>query len=155
MEKRFSLNLSHIWLLVSVFSLILPVFLPSAAGAQSLVQNTIGTVTATMFILSFPSSLFGLPILFLISVVLDLNPNSMQGMYLNLFLFFVLGLVQWFWLVPRLARKDARFQAVNLIGGKPELQLSESEAEILNDMPFYAAGEKTPLEKVFQEKDSD
>ena len=101
MTDRFKLTLSGMWLFVGLFSLVLPVFLPSNSFSANPAANVIGTATATMFILSFPSSLFGIPLLVIVDYALGVDPNTIQGMYVNLFMLFVLGLVQWFWIVPR------------------------------------------------------
>src|SRR5688572_1783034 len=114
MKERFKLSLSGVWLLSSLVSLILPVFIPSYAHPQSFIQNVIGTSTVTMFILSFPSSLFGIPLLYFAQAAIGLDPNTIGGMYLNLFLLFVLGLVQWFWIVPRIWRNDPDVVILNL-----------------------------------------
>src|SRR5258707_15158571 len=98
MNEKFKLSLGRLWLLMSGFSLLLPVFLPSSADPQNFLQNVIGTTTVTMFILSFPSSLFGIPLFLVAHIALGLDPNTIEGMYLNLFLMFILGLVQWFWI---------------------------------------------------------
>jgi len=152
MKERFKLSLSGLWLPVSVFSLLLPVFMPSSANASNFAENAIGTASVSMFILSFPSSLFGLPAMFFAKIVLDVNPNSIEGMYLNLFLLFVFGLVQWFWIVPRVLRNEPRFQMLNLFGGNPEMQLLEAKAA--NNIPFCDPDGRTPLERVFEEKDT-
>lgn len=152
MKEKFKLSLSGLWLLVSIFSMLLPVFMPSSANAPNFVENSIGAASVTMFILSFPSSLFGLPAMFFAGIALDVNPNSIEGMYLNLFLLFVFGLVQWFWIVPRVWRNEPRFQMLNLFGAKPEIQLLEAKAA--NNIPFCDADGRTPLERVFQEKDA-
>ena len=151
MNERFKLNLWQIWLPISVFLLLLPVFLPSSANPQNFLENIIGTVTATMFILSFPSSLFGLPIMFFAQIALDVNPNTLQGMYLNLFLLFVLGSIQWFWILPRVLRNEPRFQMLNLIGGKAEPELTAVEFDG-NFVSCDAEG-RTPVERIIYEKD--
>lgn len=102
------------WLFVCVFTLLIPVFLPSIAGSANPATNVIGAATASMFILSFPSSLFGLPLLSFAQNMLGVNPNSIEGMYLNLFVMFILGLVQWFWILPRIWRNDPKVQTLNL-----------------------------------------
>jgi hypothetical protein len=153
MKRYFSLSLSQIWLLIGVFALLLPVFLPSSANPQNFLQNVIGTATTTMFILSFPSSLFGLPIMFFAQAVLDVNPNTMQGMYLNLFLLFVLGSVQWLWIVPRVLRNEPRFQMLNLLGVKSEPQLSAIKFDA--NVESCDSQGRTPVERIIHEKDSD
>ena len=152
MKEGFKLSLSGLWLLTGIISMLLPVFLPSSANPHNFVQNVIGTSTVTMFILSFPSSLFGLPIMFFASYVLGVDPNTIGGMYLNIFLLCVLGYVQWFWILPRILRNEPQFQMLNLFGGKPEMQLLEAKA--MNNIPFDSDG-RTPLERVLQNKDSE
>jgi hypothetical protein len=132
--------------------MLLPVFMPSSANASNFAENALGTASVSMFILSFPSSLFGLPVMFFAKTALDVNPNSIEGMYLNLFLLFVFGLVQWFWIVPRILRNEPRFQRLDLFGGEPETQVLQAKAA--NNIPFCDADGKTPLERVFQEKDT-
>ncbi len=153
MKEKFKLSLSGIWLLAALFSIILPILLPSSYETpHNFVENVIGTATASMFILSFPLSLFGLPAMFFASYALGVNPNSMEGMYLNLFLLLVFGLVQWFWIVPRLLRNEPRFQMLNLLDKKSEAQLPS--ADMTNNIPFFDSAGRTPMERVFQEKDS-
>lgn len=143
MTERFKLSLSGMWLLVSFFALILPIFLPSYADASNLTANSIGASTATMFVLSFPSSLFGLPLMFIANYVLGVEPNSMQGMYVNLLMLFVLGLVQWFWIVPRVWSHDADLQTIELpLGGS---LLTRTESRELDDFEFFASKGQTPL----------
>lgn len=151
MKERFKLSFGGLWLLISLFSLILPVFIPSYANPQSFIQNVIGTATVTMFILSFPSSLFGIPLLFFAQAALGVDPHSIDGMYLNLFLLFVLGLVQWFWIVPRVWRNEPKLQILDL-PRKSEMQLSE--AKQTSGLEFFDAHSRTPLERVFQDEDS-
>lgn len=152
MKERYKLSLSGFWLLIGIFSMILPVFLPSSFTAQNFVQNVIGTATVTMFILSFPSSLFGLPMMFFAGAILDVNPNTMEGMYLNLFLLFVLGLVQWFWIIPRVMRNEPRLQMLNLLTGKSKVPILETEP--INNFQSCDFHEYTPLERVIYEKDT-
>lgn len=152
MKEKFKLSLSGLWLLVSIFSMLLPIFMPSSANASNFVENAIGIASVSMFVLAFPASLFGLPAMFFARIALDVNPNSMEGMYLNLFLLFVFGLVQWFWIVPRVLRNESRFQILNLFGGKSETQLLETK--VTNNIPFCDSDGRTPIERVFQEKDT-
>jgi hypothetical protein len=153
MKERFKLSLSGIWLLTSLFSMILPVLMPSSADSHNFAQNVIGTATVTMFILSFPFSLFGLPAMYIASYVLGVEPNSIEGLYLNLFLLFVFGLVQWFWIVPRLGRTDSQLQMLNLPSKISEIWLFEAKA--VKDTQFWDSHGQTPLERVFRERDSE
>jgi hypothetical protein len=111
---KFNLSLKQIWLAVGIFSLILPVFLPSEADSNNVFLNVIGIVNIVMFILSFPCSLFGLPVVFFAWYVLEIDPNSIQGAYLNTILFFVLGVVQWFWIARFWYPTETPFQELKL-----------------------------------------
>lgn len=154
MNERFKLSLSGLWLLTSGLSLIFPIFIPSSADSANFAANAIGTATATMFILSFPSSLFGVPAMFLAGTALNLNPNSMGGMYLNLLILFALGLVQWFWIVPRLFRNDLKvLQILDLPAQMPALQSVVPQDQVNFDN--FDENARTPLERVFSEKESD
>ncbi len=152
MKKPFELNLSPIWLLISALALTLPVFLPSSVNPQFFFQDIIGTVTAAMYILSFPFGLLALPLMFLAKLFLGVNPQTIGGMYINVFLLCVLGYVQWFWIVPRLLRSESRFQMLNLLGAKSNLKLSEAAAS--NNTEFFDSQERTPVERIINEKDS-
>lgn len=139
------------WLLVSLFSLILPVFLPSSVNSPNPAANAIGAATATMFILSFPSSLFGIPLIFIVDHVLGVEPNSMSGMYANLLMLFTLGAAQWFWIVPRVWRNEPNLQILTLpIGGSP-IQLPESR--VADEFEFFASKDQTPLERVLNQRE--
>ncbi len=151
MKEEFKLNLSPFWLLISVIALTLPVFLPSSAHPQFFYQDIIGTVTLVMNVLSFPFGLLALPLMFPAKLFLNVNPNTIGGMYINVFLLCLLGYVQWFWIVPRLWRSESRFQMQILLGGNSDLKLSEAA---INDAEFCDAQGQTPLERIINEKNS-
>lgn len=152
MTERFKISLSGMWLIVSLFALLFPIFLPSVTASANPAANVIGTATATMFILSFPSSLFGIPLLAVVDYVLGADPNSIQGMYVNLFMLFVLGLVQWFWIVPRVWRREPDVQVLNL----PVLTNNERlpEASCDNQFKVFDVSERTPVERVINDDDA-
>lgn len=151
MIERFKPSLSSMWLFVSLSALIFPIFVPSFPSAPGLTANPIGTATVTMFLLSFPSSLFGIPLLFMTDLVLGLDPNSIKGMYVNLLMLFVLGLVQWFWIVPRVLRSEPAVQALDLL---PTLRVDAlPERTIDMSAEFFDAKETTPLERVLRDSD--
>src|SRR5262249_13459771 len=100
----------------------------------------------TMFILSFPSSLFGIPLMFFAQAALGVDADTIGGMYLNLFLMFVLGLVQWFWIVPRLVRKNKDVQTLDL-DREVIVPLLASE-KISVDPEIFDSRSRTPLERV-------
>jgi hypothetical protein len=151
MTEQFKLNLSRIWLLASITTLILPVFLPSFPNPQNFLQNVIGTATVTMFILSFPGSLFGIPIFFFVRTALGVDSNAIGGMYLNLILLFLLGLVQWFWVVPRLLGGKSDLDVLNLQEHRSTPLLSEMQD---GEFGFYDRESRTPLERVLNEKET-
>ena len=150
MNERFKFSLSGMWLFVCVFTLLIPVFLPSFADSANPASNVVGTATASMFILTFPSSLFGIPLLVFIGYVLGVNPNSIEGMYLNLFVMFVLGLVQWFWIIPRIWRFDPKVQALNLPSDRNPVPLQVfCPADYFKE---YDERDRTPLERIIREE---
>ena len=140
------------WLFVCVFTLLIPVFLPSFAGSANPVSNVVGTATASMFILTFPSSLFGLPLLIFVGSMLGVNPNSIEGMYLNLFVMFVLGLVQWFWIVPRIWGGSSKVQILDLPGYPDIAPLRISYPA--KDLIAYDEGDRTPVERVIGDNET-
>lgn len=152
MKEQFKLNLSPIWLLISAAALTLPVFLPSSVHPQYFFQDIIGTTATAMYILSFPAGLLALPTMFLAELFLGVNPNTIGGMYINVFLLCVLGYVQWFWIVPRIWRNEPRLNTLNLFGETAESKLLQAKAA--NSIPFCDADGRTPIERVFQEKDT-
>ena len=152
MNERFKISLSGMWLFVCVFTLLIPVFLPSFAGSANPASNVVGTATASMFILTFPSSLFGIPLLFFVGYALGVNPNSIEGMYLNLFVMFVLGLIQWFWIVPRIWRRDTKVQFLNLpVPPEPIPMQVFCPADCYRE---YDERDRTPVERVIREESS-
>ena len=144
MNGKIKLSLGGTWLLVSVFALTLPVFLPSYPQGSGFLSNAIGTSTATMFVLSFPSSLFGLPVLFLLNALLGVDSNSIGGMYINLVTLFVLGLVQWFWIVPRVWQREPMIETLECLA--PELQAAQ---EI--DFNLFPSRDRSPVERILDE----
>ena len=84
-------------------------------------------------------------------LVLGLDPNSIKGMYVNLLMLFVLGLVQWFWIVPRVLRSEPAVQALDLL---PTLRVDAlPERTIDMSAEFFDAKETTPLERVLRDSD--
>jgi len=154
MSEKFKFSLSGMWLFVCVFTLLIPVFLPSVAGWANPSTNAVGAATASMFILSFPSSLFGLPLMFFVGDSIGVNPNSIEGMYLNLFVMFVLGLVQWFWVLPRIWRNDPKVQILDL-----PAKLEDRPMRVFAPAETFSAFDQrmqTPVERVLrQENESD
>ena len=152
MNERFKISLSGTWLFVCVFTLLIPVFLPSFAGSANPAANVVGAATASMFILTFPSSLFGLPLLVFLGASLGVNANSIEGVYLNLFVMFMLGLIQWFWIVPRIWRTDAYVERLDLPIFRDILPLKiPPPAETFS---AYDNSDRTPVERIIREKET-
>jgi hypothetical protein len=102
-----------------------------------------------MFILTFPSSLFGLPLLVFTGSMLGVDPNSISGMYLNLFVMFVLGLAQWFWIVPRIWAKSAKVQVLDIPVDTLHLPpLKFVPADIFQP---YDERDRTPIERLIRD----
>jgi len=152
MDAYLKLNLRAVWLITSFLSLTLPIFIPSTTNSSNFPANVIGTATATMFILSFPISIFALPIMFFSQVVIGFDPNTIGGMYVNLWLLFALGIIQWFWLVPRLLWKEQKLQTLDLPVQRNEILLTEAADPAIR---FYDRRERTPLERAISDKDLD
>lgn len=106
MKESVVSKLSAVWMTVAVISLILPVFLPSYPDPHQYGSSVIEAATVTMFVLSFPASLLGLPLVLFSEVALGFDPATMSGRYFTLVAFFSLGLAQWFRIVPWIFRRE-------------------------------------------------
>lgn len=142
MSERFNWFLLVGWLLAGFFLLALPVFLPSFPGA---LVTPIGISTGAMFVLSFPASVISLLISPLVELILGIDPRSIAGMYLNLNVIFLLGVVQWFVVVPR------------FLSGRRSMQISETS--ILPEyvpppvnVEAFDSDARTPVERVFDDE---
>lgn len=149
MPEKLKFSLSSMWLFISIFTILLPAFVPSFSSSNP-ATNAIGVATAAMFILSFPSSLFGLVAMMFVNIILGMNVNSIEGLYLNLLVMFTLGLVQWFWIVPQIWNRDPAFQTI-------EIGLGRSPHELPSVVPDEAltrfdADGRTPVECVIDER---
>lgn len=151
MPERFKFSLSSMWLFISFFTIILPVFIPSSAFSVNPSSNAIGVATAAMFILSFPSSLFGLVAMFFAQAAFSLRLESMEAMYVNLLVMFALGLVQWFWIVPRIWSRDPALQTVEIgPGWTPRGALPRAVPDEI--FGHYDALGRTPVECIIDER---
>jgi hypothetical protein len=142
MSEFIKSNLRAMWLTVAALSMTLPIFVPSFNTIGPL-SNVIGTATLMMFILSFPSGLLAEPILFAAGSLFGIDPNAIGGEYLGVCLMLALGAAQWFWLVPRLWRRQAA-------------AASELPQPFYHDLLADAAtgsevAEQTPLERILKD----
>src|SRR5215213_3861965 len=117
MKERAVSKLGAVWMTTAVISLVLPVFLPSYPNSHY-ASNVIEAAMVTMFAISFPSSLLGLPLLFFIQFALEIDPSSISGKYFFIIGCFVLGLGQWFRVVPWIFR-IRQAESLSLFGPMP------------------------------------
>ena len=110
-------NLKRIWLAIGVLGMILMVFLWFGYDSQNL-QNAILVLNGLMLILSLPCSLFVIPVVVLANHYLAINPVSTEGIYLNTFFLFIVGFMQWFWIVRIWSPTESQFQRLDFLDGK-------------------------------------
>ena len=145
MNERVVSRLGAVWMTTAVISLILPVFLPSYPNSHYYGANVIDAATVTMFILAFPSSLLGLPLVLFSQLSLGIDPNAISGKYFTVVAFFLLGLVQWFRIVPWIFRKD--MQCLNICEAEPKfLEVAKP------DFQAVPSREKSPVESFIEKE---
>jgi hypothetical protein len=143
--SRYKWGLAGIWLAIGLLSVTVPVFVPSYPGQ---IVNPIEAATTTMFVLSFPSSLFAVPAGYLASLALGIDPGTIGGRYVNILAFFAFGLLQWFWIVPWLRDRKFQMRVAELPADGP---LSLNDPVPADPSDFVDADSKTPLERVIDE----
>lgn len=116
--KNFKSNFRRIWLSVGILSLILLTLLHFGVGAETQVKNAILAINAVMFVISLPCSVFALPVSAASAYFMDMYPTSVDGMYLNTILLFLLGLVQWFWIARIWSPTEPHLQMLDLLDGQ-------------------------------------
>lgn len=109
-------NLKHIWLAVSVISIILLAFHWFGYAPQNL-QYTIIGLNILALILSVPCSLSVVPVFFAANHFLEMSPFSGEGIYLNTFLIFALGSLQWFLVIKYWSPTEPILQKLELVDG--------------------------------------
>jgi hypothetical protein len=107
-------NMKHIWLVVSVISMILLAFHWFGFAPQNL-QYTIIGLNVLALICSVPCSLFAVPVLIAANHFLEMSPFSGEGIYLNTFLLFALGASQWFLIAEFWSPTKPQVQKLELI----------------------------------------
>lgn len=150
MTERATLTARVLWLCTAFLSLVLPIFLPSSPNPSGFPSDTISISTGVMYVLSFPGGLLSLLLSPIVDLAFGIDPDSIQGMYLNLKLTFVLGLAQWFWFVPKSLRGMARGKAFSS-SAPPVWALSDRS--INDNAAFIVDQERSPLERIFDEAD--
>jgi hypothetical protein len=148
MKERVVSNLKWMWFTIGGLCLILPILLPSRPNAQGFFQNPIATATGFMVALSFPSCVVGILPMLLALEMAGISPSSIQGNYLILLYLFALGYIQWFWIAPRIFRREK-------ISGLQVIELNPGKLGALGkgggDFCFFDAHMRTPVERVIDE----
>src|SRR5262245_3158292 len=102
MNNRLEKKLKYFWCLTSAVSLLLPLYPYTYYYSPAMFGNIMMPALIAMMVMTFPFSLFAMPLFVLFKLILEIEPDSMFGAYLYLILLNIIGYVQWFWLVPRL-----------------------------------------------------
>jgi hypothetical protein len=141
--------LTGFWLMLSSACVVLPVFVPSNVYAGDPFGNVVGASAATMFVLSFPASLLGIPISMLIQSAMNVGQYSSMGLWVNTLVFLALGVCQWFWAVPRLRAFTAQAGPADAdaYSTKPTRQISSGTG-----VAAFDEDELSPVERVFDER---
>jgi hypothetical protein len=143
--KRFKLSLGGLWLIASISTLLYPVFFPTYSHASGFSGNAIAASSLTMFVLAFPSSVIATPLIFMVYVLLGVTRYSIDNAYMTVVLLFFVGLVQWFWIVPRILWRPAFMQKLELGDAAGNRRLFARDLNIWVD-----AQGSTPLERVLE-----
>lgn len=148
MNERTSLAASVLWLLASFLCLILPIFVPSSPNPADYLTDPISLSTGVMTVLSFPGGLLSLLFSPIIDFVFGIDPNSIMGMFLNLKLMFVLGLAQWFLIVPRILGRARQKRQQSLAS---TAQPAIPEGNMATAREYFDDASRTPVERIFDE----
>lgn len=144
MTERLKLSLGGMWMIAGLSAVILPVFLPSFPTV-GIAGNPIAIALVSMFFLSLPSSLVAIPLAFFIDAAFGIAYTPIASMYLYVVTFFVLGSVQWFWLVPRVFGGNSIVQPLDLSESTVGMGLPESKNDSIYRLDVDGM---TPLERV-------
>lgn len=150
MMERYWSKLKLSWLLISLLCLLLPVFLPTSPHPRDFLDDAMGTATALMLLLSFPLSLIAGPVFFIVELGFGARTYGIQRDYFYLLTIFLLGLIQWFWITPRLFRRTgSKLQTLDL--HTPTSPAALGAAHIDADFAFFDSDSKTPVERVIDD----
>ena len=107
-------NLKRLWFVAGSAALVLLVFHWFGFDSKEL-EISIFTLTLIAFVLSLPCSLFVVPVLAAANYYLAMSPLSGDGLYLNTILLFVVGSMQWLWIVRFWSPTEPPMQRLDLI----------------------------------------
>lgn len=107
-------NLKRVWTIAAVLSLGLLIYMWFGGIESESLKNTILALNILMFVLSLPCSIFAAPVVFSAWYFLEMNPLA-EGIYLSTILLFLLGAMQWFWLIGFYYPPESPFQRLDLV----------------------------------------
>ncbi|MBS1796160.1 MAG: hypothetical protein JSS81_20070 [Acidobacteria bacterium] len=90
--------LPRIWSVVALLSIFLLAYFYWSGGESPGLLKTMLVLDALLFVLALPTGVFGAAVVGAAWYVLELDPVSSDGVYLNTIVLALLGTVQWFWL---------------------------------------------------------
>lgn len=149
MNRKLLAALKIFYIAISIALLVAPVFVASVN------YDIIGFCFVVAAVLSMPLSNVAAAIMSLLGL---LPLGSIGEMYLAMFLFCVLGYVQWFFVAPRFFKRISRkFQfsdysvCLNVNSKRAKTSLAQTTAKQLNEpLPdFYDERQRTPVERLF------
>lgn len=150
MKIKFEFNFKTLWLFIGAVLLALPVFVPSYPDSMIVFGNVMNLSWFVLFIMSFPCSLLGFPLSVLLQTLWNVGPQSIQGLYLQVVSFFVMGFAQWFVVAPRVIKKFS--------SGKHESTFEDNQTVNSNEKKLPDAFDEsgfTPLENVLHDKEEE
>lgn len=140
MNERLKVILKGLWLIAGVAAVTIPVFVPSVTVGH-ITGNPIMMALVSMFLLSLPGSLLVFPLSYVIDAGFGFTLRPIEFLYLNVWMLFLIGAVQWFWLVPRMFHRGVIVEAI-------DLSLTEG------DVGSFDVNGATPLERVLRNGDT-
>lgn len=144
--KRLKLSIGGVWLIAGISTLLFPVFFPTYSHASGLNGNAMAAAIFSMFVLSFPSSVIATPLIIMVYALLGITRYSIDERYLTVVIFFFVGLVQWFWIIPRILWRPVSFQDLDLAEAAGNTRLFARDLTVWLDHEGA-----TPLERVMDE----
>jgi hypothetical protein len=87
----------------------------------------------------------------LVKTILAVDSNAIGGIYLQMIIFFALGFVQWFWLAPKIWKKNSEAQSPLMQFATANSQLQTADLNNFQTADFDTEGQ-TPFERVIREK---
>jgi hypothetical protein len=115
MNKIWETKLQRLWLFVSATSLLLPLLWNINAFENVDFANASTILLAIVFIVSLPFSILSLPLLALFKYGIELDLNSMFGVYFFIVLLNIFGYLQWFWLMPKFFDRGKEFKLPTIL----------------------------------------